>query len=256
MDLQGKVALITGASEGIGAACVSEFRRRGAQVSAVARNAGKLAAVGADLAVPADLTTTEGRSRAVDETLSRFGRVDILVNNAGLGVSAPAWKADLNDVRYMFELNVFAPLELTQRVVPSMRASGGGYVVNVGSVAGKVTMPWFTLYSSTKYALGSMTQGLRMELHRDNIQTMIVCPGFVRTDFRHHVRGGPPPGQLQGSRPTEISAEECARAIANGIERNAKTLVVPRIAWLMVAAARLFPNLVDSLLIRTLEPQS
>ena len=81
-----------------------------------------------------------------------------------MGMYAPSWNAPIDDVRRMFELNFFAPLALTQLVVPHMRERRSGMIVNVGSIAGKVTLPWFTLYSASKYALGSLTDGLRMEL--------------------------------------------------------------------------------------------
>lgn len=250
MQISGRVVLVTGASEGIGAACVEEFRSRGAKVVLMARNEERLAQVASsdDAVVAGDVTRAEDRERALAAALSRWGRLDVLVNNAGIGVGKPAWQADMASTRYMFELNFFAPLEFTQLVVPEMRKQGGGAIVNVGSVAGKVSMPWFTLYSATKFALWALTDGLRMELKRDRIHTMLVCPGFVRTDFHMHVIGGPPPGALKRGRPGEITAQECARAIADGLERDARTVTAPRKALALIAAHRLFPNAVDRVL--------
>src|SRR6185436_14797721 len=146
MQIDGKVVLITGASEGIGAACAREFRKRGARLSLTARSEDNLKKVGgAEAAVTAgDLTDPDVRRRAVDRTIERFGAIDILVNNAGIGLYAPAWQAPLNEAHDMFELNFFAPLAMIQLVVPHMRQSGGGMIVNIGSIAGKVTLPWFT----------------------------------------------------------------------------------------------------------------
>src|SRR5260221_1058151 len=151
MQIDGKAVLITGASEGIGAACAREFRRRGARLSLTARSEDKLKdAGGADAVVTAgDITDPEVRRRAVDRTIERFGAVDILINNAGIGLYAPAWQAPLDETHAMFELNLFAPLAMIQLVVPHMRGSGGGMLVNIGSIAGRVTLPWFTLYSSS-----------------------------------------------------------------------------------------------------------
>ena len=84
----------------------------------------------------------------------------------------------------MWELNFFAPLDLIQRVAPAMKRQRSGFIVNVGSIAGKVTLPWFTLYSASKYAIGSLTDGLRMELRQFGIHTMTVCPGYVNTRFQ------------------------------------------------------------------------
>jgi len=142
-------------------------------------------------------------------------------------------------------LNLFAPLALTQLVVPHMRERGRGAIVNVGSIAGKVTLPWFTLYSASKYALGSWTDGLRMELKRYGIHAMTVCPGYVKTGFQSHVLAGQPPQKvLQGKR-FAITAEQCAESIARGVERDARTVVTPRGGWLFVLAERLFPGFVD-----------
>jgi len=231
MHIDGKVVLITGASEGIGAACAGAFRKRGARLSLMARSEEKLRAAGGPdaLLTAGDVTLPEVRQAAVQRTLEHFGAVDILVNNAGMGLYAPAWDTPMEDARRLFELNFFAPLGMAQAVAPHMRTRGAGMIVNVSSVAGKVTLPWLTLYSASKYALGSLTDGLRMELARDGIQTMTVCPGYVRTDFQRHALGdGPPP------------------KVARGVERGAHTVMAPKAGWLLVLAERLFPSLVDA----------
>jgi short-subunit dehydrogenase len=253
MDINGKIALVTGASEGIGAACVSALRERGARIALTARNESRLraAASHADFVAPGDLLLDEDRRRIVHSTLDHFGRIDILLNNAGLGVYSPAHAASLEHVRQMFELNLFAPLVMTQLVAPAMRERRSGMIVNVGSIAGKVTLPWFTLYSASKYALGSLTDGLRMELRDSGIHAMTVCPGYVRTGFQSHVLTGHAPANLARGRQTfGIAPEQCAAAIMRGIERNARTILVPRISWLFVLAERLLPRLTDAQLTR------
>jgi short-subunit dehydrogenase len=248
MRIDGKVVLITGASEGIGAACAREFRRRGARLSLTARSRDKLENVaGGDAAVTAgDITDPEVRRRVVDHTLERFGAIDVLINNAGVGLYAPSWQAPLPETRALFELNFFAPLALIQLVAPHMRETGGGMVVNIGSIAGKVTLPWFTLYSAAKFALGSLTAGLRMELGEQGIRTMIVCPGYVRTGFQGHALVGRPPDRLLKGKKFAITAEKCAEAVANGVEREARTVVTPALGWALVAAARLLPSVVEA----------
>src|SRR5258708_25318013 len=184
MKIDGKVVLITGASEGLGAACADVFRRRGARLALTARNESKLEAIGgADALIAAgDITLPETRERVVSATLERYGAIDILINNAGVGLYSPAWKAPMESARAMFELNFFAPLALIQLVAPVMRRQRGGTIVNVGSIAVKVTPPWFTLYSPSKHALGSLTDGFRMELKSDGIHAITVCPGYLATD--------------------------------------------------------------------------
>jgi len=259
MHIDGKIALVTGASEGIGAACVRALRDRGARVALTARNESKLHAVASetDFVAPGDLLVDDDRRRIVDATLAHFGRVDILVNNAGTGVYAPAHSAPMPLVRQMFELNFFAPLAMIQLVVPAMRAKGaGGAIVNVGSIAGKVTLPWFTLYSASKYALGSLTDGLRMELRDAGIHAMTVCPGYVQTEFQAHVLAAHAPEALASKRQTfGITPEQCAAAIVRGLERNARTVMAPRISWLFVLAERLLPRLTDAQLTRIYRAQ-
>lgn len=248
MRIEGKVVLITGASEGIGAACAAEFARAGARLSLTARNAGALAkAAGPDaLVVPGDLTDESVRLQAVERTLERFGAIDILINNAGMGTYQPSWSIPMADARRLMELNFFAPLALTRLVAPHMRARGGGMIVNVGSIAGKVVLPWMTVYSASKCAVGALTEGLRMELRSQGISAMLVCPGYVKTGFQQHVIAGQPPEPVQHSRRFAITAAQCAAAIRRGVERDARTVVTPGAGWILVALARLFPGVVQA----------
>lgn len=247
MRIQGKVVLITGASEGIGAACAAAFRARGARISVTARSAAKLAeAAGPDgLAIPGDITDAAVRRAVVDGTIKRFGRIDVLVNNAGRGFYHPACQAPVEDAERLFALNVFAPLDLARLVVPRMREQGGGAIVNVSSIAGRIALPWMTIYSASKFALGALTDGLRLELAGTGIRTMTVCPGYVRTAF-HANADGRPPAKVVAAKRFAITAEECASAIVRGVERGARTVVVPRTGWLLIALARLLPRVMDS----------
>jgi len=248
MRIDGKVVLITGASEGIGAACASEFAQRGARLSLTARSEeGLRRAAGADgLITPGDLTNDETRHRVVERTVARYGTIDILINNAGVGFYLPSWSAPMDHARGLMELNFFALLGMAQRVVPYMRAQRSGLIVNVSSIGGKITLPWLTIYSASKYAVGSLTEGLRMELRRDNVKTMLVCPGYVETGFQQHVTAGKAPASMVRARRMTISAAECARAIRRGVERDARTIVTPKMGWILVGLARLFPSIVEA----------
>lgn len=248
MRIDGKVVLITGASQGIGAACAAEFARAGGKLSLTARSEERLRQVAPSgaLVTAGDVTSDADRRQIVDRTLERFGAIDILINNAGAGLYQPSWKVPMDEVRWLMELNFFAPLALIQLVAPLMRARRNGLIVNVGSVAGKVPLPWMTLYSASKYALGALTESLRMELRRDGIHTMIVCPGYVKTKFQENARGGPIPESVVRTRRFAITAEQCASAIRRGVERDARTVVTPAAGWLLVLAMRLFPRLVEA----------
>lgn len=258
MRIRGKVVLITGASEGIGAACAQAFRQRGARLSLTARSAEKLAAVGGPeaLTTPGDLTDPELRRLAIQRTLDRFGGLDILVNNAGVGLYTPSWQASLESARRLFELNFFAALDLIRQAVPLMRQRGGGMIVNVSSISGKITFPWLTLYCATKYALNSLGDGLRMELAGSGIRVLTVCPGQVLTGFTANALEGRPPAAVAARRWAAITAQQCAQAVVRGVEREARTIMVPRVGWVLVALARLAPRLLERPMVRlAAEPQ-
>ncbi len=247
MRIDGKVALITGASGGIGAACAAEFARAGAKLSLCARSEEGLrrAGGGQALITAGDLTNESVRRRVVERTLERFGAIDILINNAGTGLYIPSWEAPESEVRRLMELNFFALLGLIRFVTPHMRARRSGTIVNVGSIGGKIVLPWMTVYSASKYAVGALTEGLRMELGRDGVRTMLVCPGYVLTEFQQHSVGEIPPQVVRGRR-FAITAAECAADIRRGVERDARTVMSPRVGWLLVALARLLPRAVEA----------
>jgi short-subunit dehydrogenase len=253
-ELQDKVVLLTGASEGIGAALARVLQFRGASLALVARSEQKLKEVARqeDLVVVADLSLQAGRAKAVAETISRFGRIDVLINNAAVGVYDKTIAVPLEPVRKMFEVNFFAPLELCQLAVLHM--PHGSLIVNISSIGGKVILPWATLYSATKYALDALTEGLRVELYPRGIHVLGVYPGHVRTGFQQHILHG---RAAEGLSPLRnrltISAEECARPILRAMERRGRTLVVPRLYWFAVWCARVFPGAVETRLRRMLQ---
>jgi short-subunit dehydrogenase len=254
MRIDGAVAVITGASEGIGAACAREFARRGALLALVARNAERLDAVGSpgSLLLAGDLCDEGFRANIVTRVLDRYGRVDILINNAGVGLYGSSAEAPLTEVRRIFELNFFAPFDLSQRAIPHMARRRSGMIVNVSSTAGRLTLPWMTVYSATKFALFSLTEGQRMELASQGIHAMAVLPGYVLTKFQQSVISGTAPPAVLRARRGGTTPERCARAIASGVERNARTVFTPRIGRLLIAAARAVPALTERRLARML----
>ena len=151
----------------------------------------------------------------MDRTIERFGAIDILINNAGIGIYAPSWEMPMDDARYLMELNFFVPLAMTQLVAPHMRSRRSGMIVNVGSIGGKVVLPWMTLYSVTKSALGALTEGQRVELMAFRCAHHAGLPGLredriseanvrCRTDPRKSAKGAPLrhyPRGLRGGHP-------------------------------------------------------
>jgi short-subunit dehydrogenase len=248
MDFEGAVILITGASEGIGAACAGEFRRRGALLSLVSRSSGKLLKEAGpdDLVTPGDLRDDAVRRFVVERTLQRFGRVDTLINNAGVGLYGPAHETSLDQARELFELNLFAALDLAQLVAPGMKEHGEGAIVNVSSIGGKVMLPWSPVYSASKFALCCLSEALRVELSPYGVHVMAVCPGFVRTGFQQNALSGSAPPLGFWRERWAITPAQCAQAIVRGLERKSKTVVTPWSGWLLVAAQHLFPGLFES----------
>jgi short-subunit dehydrogenase len=250
MHLKNKVVLITGASEGIGAACAEALIGRGALLSVTARNASKLESLyrGSALVTPGDLTDPSLRRLVVDRSLAEYGRIDVLVNNAGIGSYEPAHSAPLLHARQLFELNFFAALDMIQLVSPHMKYRRTGVIVNISSIAGKTTLPWFTAYSASKAAICSLTEGVRTELSRYGIHAMTVCPGYVQTGFQEHVISGRPPALVGRMRKWTITSAKCAEDIVRGLERGARTVVTPWSGWMLIGLARVSPRLVERLL--------
>jgi len=189
--LAGQVVIVTGASAGIGEATARRLVRGGAKVVVAARRQDRLEALARELdpdgtavlAVAGDVTSEADRRKLVEAALAKFGRIDALVNNAGYGTRGPLELAPLDLIRRNYETNVFSLLALTQLVLPGMRAQGGGCIVNIGSVAGRIARPLSSIYDSTKHALEALTDGLRGELKPFGIRVTLIRPGFIATEF-------------------------------------------------------------------------
>jgi short-subunit dehydrogenase len=237
-----KVFIVTGASEGIGAQLSGALRRRGARLVLTARDEFRLRAAASpgDLIVAGDLTEEATRIAIVQRTIERFGAIDGLINNAGRGSYYPSSEAPLDDARSLFELNFFAPLHLAQLAMPWLRKSGGS-LVNIGSIAGQISLPWLPVYSASKFALASLTTSQRIELRRRGVHVMAVFPGYVRTAFQAHAAGSGPPEKIAKGRRFALTAEECALAVVRGLEKRRNVVVTPRIGWVLIWLNRLFP---------------
>ena len=246
------VVILTGASDGIGAACARALARQGANLVLNARSLERLQALQLPQCrlVPGDVTLAATRERLVQEALARFGRIDILINNAGAGIYWPPSLSPGLESRAVFDLNFFAPVALAQLAVPHMRVQRSGVIVNVCSIAGKVTLPWMAMYSASKSALSTMTDGLRMELAGDGIHAMSVYPGYVQTEFQKHALGENPPAAIVSGRRFAITPEQCAADILRGIARRSRSVVTPRWGWAFMAANWVAPGVVEARLNR------
>ncbi|KAF5997259.1 SDR family NAD(P)-dependent oxidoreductase [Streptomyces sp. WAC00263] len=198
--LQGTVALVTGASSGIGHATALELAREGASVALVGRREDRLTDLAAEitgaggkaLVVPADITTAQAAAEAVERTVEGLGRLDTLVNNAGLMLLGPAPSADLNDWQRMIDINLMGLMYTAHAAVPHLVKAAAeeprqvADIVNIGSLAGRNAYAMSAVYSATKFGVGAFSEALRQELARQHVRVSVIEPGSVDTELRTH----------------------------------------------------------------------
>jgi NAD(P)-dependent dehydrogenase (short-subunit alcohol dehydrogenase family) len=178
-----KIVLITGCSTGIGQDLARRLALAGYTVIASARRPETLADLPVALALPLDVTDAASVAGATAEVMRRFGSVDVLVNNAGYAVRGAVEEVSDEQVREMFDVNVYGVMRMIRAVVPHMRQRRAGRIVNIGSVGGKLVVPVNGTYSATKYALEALSDALRLELALFGIQVVLIEPGNIRTNF-------------------------------------------------------------------------
>jgi 3-hydroxy acid dehydrogenase/malonic semialdehyde reductase len=189
MKLEGKIALVTGASAGIGEACARALAAEGARLVLAARRAERLDALVAELgsaahAIALDVRDAHAVATAVEGLPEEWAAIDVLVNNAGLGRGLDKLhEGSIDDWEQMVDTNVKGLLYVTRAVVPGMVARGRGHVVNIGSVAGHEVYPGGNVYCATKHAVDAITKGLRMDLVDTPVRVSTVDPGLVETEF-------------------------------------------------------------------------
>ncbi len=182
---QAPVALITGCSSGMGRATALLLAEAGWRVFATARRLETVSALASNQITPLQLDVTDEASMraAVEQVLTQSGRIDALVNNAGYTEVGPLEEATHEEVRRQFETNTFGPLRMAQLALPAMRAQGGGRIVNVSTMGGRVVIPFIGLYNGSKFALEAMSDALRMETRPFGVRVILIEPGGVRTNF-------------------------------------------------------------------------
>lgn len=243
---QRPVALITGASRGIGAATAQELALRGYALALAARSTGPLEAVAGELAavgcpalpIPADLSQPDQVQRLARLALEHFGRVDALVHNAGIGNGGQSLPRHSDaQVAAMLGTNLLAPVALTRALLPGMIERRRGAIVFVASVAGHVGLPGSTIYSATKFGLRGFALSLRREVARHGVGVSLISPGFIDTAMIAEFRRVP-----------KAPPELVARAIADAIARPRREQIIPGYYRLGVWLDRLLPGLVDAAL--------
>ena len=179
MNIGSKIALVTGASSGIGEATAQRLAMAGYKVYGTSRRPGKTSEL-----LPLDVTSDESVAAVVKEVVRREGRIDLLVNNAGFSVApAGAEESSIEQARAIFDTNFFGIVRMTRAVVPHMRSQGSGRIINIGSVLGFLPAPYMALYSATKHAIEGYSESLDHELRTRGIRVTVVEPAYTRTQF-------------------------------------------------------------------------
>lgn len=212
-----RVWLITGASRGIGARIAEAALARGDAVVATSRNAQsvtqRLGTHEALLAVALDVTDEAQARQAVGAALERFGRIDVLVNNAGYGLLGAVEEATADEVRSLYDTNVFGLLNVTRAVLPTLRARRAGHVINISSLGGVQSSAGFGVYCSTKFAVEGLTEALHAELAPLGIHATVVEPGYFRTEFLDTASLAISPRVVQDYAASAGAVREAARRI-------------------------------------------
>ncbi len=256
--LKNKVALITGGSRGLGLVLARQICAEGGKVALLARDNDELVRAKTDLTgrggrvltIQCDLLDSGQIQSAIRQTIDRFGKIDILINNAGIIEVGPLEHMTREDFERSMAVHFWAPYELISEVVPEMRTWGGGRIVNISSIGGKVAVPHLAPYSASKFALTGFSDGIRAELARDNIYVTTVAPGMMRTGS--HVNA-----KFKGKHDSEfawfavsaaaplisMNAERAARKILAACRRGQPSLTLTYAARTAILGNALFPNL-------------
>jgi NAD(P)-dependent dehydrogenase (short-subunit alcohol dehydrogenase family) len=263
--LHEKVALITGGSSGIGRATALRLAGHGCRIVVAARNQSALDEVvqeaegkgGQALAAPTDVTNPEDCRRAVEATVSRFGRLDILLCSAGLSMRTYFENSDLAAMEKVVRVNFFGTLYVTYFAVPHVKKSRGSLVA-MSSLTGLRGIPSYSLYGATKFAVQGLYESLGLELRRDGVHVGVVSPGFVDTPLRDRVLG--PDGKVWPEPPHPPfrvwPVEKCVDRIVRLIVKRRSRALLPAYAGLLLTLDHIFGRWIgDSILAAKFPPE-
>lgn len=266
IDFSGKSVVITGGSRGLGLVMARQLAAEGANLTLLARHEDELKRAEQDLtrlggqvlALTCDVRDQEDVEQAIQQVIARFGRIDVLINNAGVIAVGPVEHMSIEDFKNAMAVHMWGPLYTMLAVTPHMRLQGWGRIVNISSVGGRVAVPHLVPYSASKFALIGLSDGMRAELAKDNIQVTTVAPGLMRT-------GSPPNVTVKGQHRSEyawftiadslpvvsIDAESAAAKIIDACRHGDPELTITPQARLISVANHLFPGLVAGIMALT-----
>jgi len=240
MDIKNKVIIITGASSGIGEATARQFGRAGAKLILAARRVDRLEILaqeilalytGAEtLVVQADLSKLEDIESLIKQTMDKFGRIDVLVNNAGFG--RLDWLENLDpikDIQSQFDVNVLGVIQTTRQALPIMMKQRSGHIINMGSMAGLVATPTYTVYAACKHAVHGFSEALRREVKPWGIEVSMIYPGGVVTEFTAHA-GIKRKTSATTPKSLILTADQVGRAVVQLVRHPRAMLILPW-AW-------------------------
>jgi NAD(P)-dependent dehydrogenase (short-subunit alcohol dehydrogenase family) len=275
-----RTVLITGGTDGLGRAAALLLAEKGYRVFATGRSAEKRAEL--DRAAAAkklpletmglDVCDEGSVTRGVQQILQQAGAIDVLINNAGVGMAAVVEELKLEDLRRLYETNIFGLLRVTQAVLPHMRKRGQGRILMLSSASGLVTPPLSAAYSSSKHAVEAISNALRLEMYPFNVEVVLIEPGYIMTNFQEaakelaqeyvdgaaaspyaRVYSGALEGANSSRRESKTTPEDCARVMLEAIEAShpkARYLVTPLAKWVAFGRRVLPDTLLDSFLRR------
>lgn len=225
--LDGKVALVTGASSGIGEATALALAAEGAKIAIAARRVEKLEALAKQisaqskqaLVITADVTDDAQIQEMVQKTQAQFGRLDILINNAGLMLVGPVEGSDVKDWQRMVDIDLMGLMKTTHAALPVMKAQGGGHIVNIASIAGRIPIPNYAVYNAVKFGVVAFSEALRKEVIKEKIRITVIEPGAVATELTSQISNPEVREQVEAfyKSVTPLEKEDIAAAIAYAV---------------------------------------
>jgi short-subunit dehydrogenase len=251
---ENKVIWITGASSGIGEACVYELSKQHAKLIITALEADVLQQVkekclqlGAqDVCVlPADLSQLNSLPQLAEKAWNAFGTVDLIYNNAGISQRSNTIDTDIAVINKIIDVNFFAPVILTKTILPKMIEKGGGQIAVTTSISGKFGFPLRSAYCASKHALYGFFETVAAEYFNNNIHVTVVCPGRVQTNISFYAleKDGKPHGKLDPGQAKGVTSQQAAEKIVRAFERKKSEVLVGKSELMMVFIKRFFPRL-------------
>ena len=253
LSIKNKTIWITGASSGIGEACAYLYARQGVNLVLTATRVERLAEVrdecvrlGAQcITLPYDLSDLTKIDELTDNAIAAFGKIDIAFLNAGISQRSKILETDSKVDEKIMNVNFFAPIKITKRLLPEMIKQGGGTIAVTTSISGKFGFPLRSAYASSKFALYGFFETLHAEYYDRNIRVVMVCPGRVKTNISYNAleADGSKHGQMDDGQNSGITSEKAAKKIVKAIEKQKPEVFVGGKELLMVHIKRFFPGL-------------